>query len=274
MERIRVVHMVCKHLHACIALAVVLVLLSSFATFANNEGQTSWRTANRGEINDPLQQGPSVQDPRAPEMYTGEGVRLRAQQLRSTNKAIARAMKDLENRGLSPKWDQSLTILQTKSTSTAHIAGGAIQRVSYPQTWTNGSYELTLITYSNGHSQWEGIIYLHNPNEDDTYESLISTPASVAWDTVYEYWYPPDGGGGQCYGGHCTSQLDPKSSQNPKLGFINALYKSPTATLRTPGIFGRIKRWVGCVWGHRDLFGWCQDLVCAVQAAWFLISNC
>jgi hypothetical protein len=129
MERIRGTHKACKQLQACISLAVVLVLLSSFATFANNDSRSGWRPANRGEINDP-KEGLGVQDRHAPEMYTGEGVRLRAQQLRSTNKAIARTMHDLENRGLSPKWDQSLTVLQTKTTSAASIAAGAVQRVS------------------------------------------------------------------------------------------------------------------------------------------------
>lgn len=168
MERIRITHNSCKHLRSCISLTVVLARLSSFAAFASSESKTKGLAASRGNITGRLQQETNTQDPNVPEMYVGEGARLRAQQLRSTNKAIARAMKELESRGMSPKWDQSLTVFQTRSDSTTNANGEALKKVSYPQTWVDGSYELTLITYSSSNSQWEGIIYLHNPNEDDT----------------------------------------------------------------------------------------------------------
>jgi hypothetical protein len=181
-------------------------------------------------------------------------------------------MRDFEKRGKEPKWDQSLTVLEAGPTSTASIAGRDMTRVSYPQTWTDGSYELTLVTYSNSSSQWEGILYFHNPYEDDTYASLITTPATAQWDTEYEYWFPPDGGDPTCGGGAC--EVYGRLSQGPNASFVPTSYKSTAGPMVRGGFWGRIKSWIGCVWRHRDGFGWCPDLWCAIQYGYFLISNC
>src|SRR6185369_4214338 len=199
-------------------------------------------------------------------------VRLRALQLRSSNKAFARAMKGFEKRGLAPKWDQSLTILEAGSKSTAAIEGRSIRPASYQQTFTDGSYELTLITYSNSSSQWEGILYFHNPYEDDTYSAQITTPATAAWDTAYEYWYPPDGGDPTCGGG--AYEVQGRLSPGPKDGFVPTSYNSTARPMVRGGFWGRIRNWISCVWGHRDGFGWCPDLWCAIQYGWFLVSHC
>lgn len=266
MENLQVTHAFCKYVRIWTSFVVALALLSSFAAFADVGRGMNSPAATWGRTLSPVGPEPSAgQQPRAAEAFKGEGARLRAQQLRLTNKAIRRAMRDLEKRGLAPKWDQSLTILQAKPRSTASANGGSIQRVSYPQTWSDGSYELTLITYSNGNSQWEGIIYLHNPYEDDTYEALISTPATAPWDTVYEYWYPPDGGDPGCGGGPCVvyGRVNPNASQAPGAKFVKAGYSAATGVLAKPGFWGRIKRWIGCVW---NTCGWarelCPDLAC------------
>ena len=65
---------------------------------------------------------------------------------KQTHKAIVRAMKGFEKRGLAPRWDQSLTIFEAGSKSTAAIERRSIRPASYQQTFTDGSYELTLIT--------------------------------------------------------------------------------------------------------------------------------
>lgn len=211
------------------------------------------------------------------QIYRGEGVRLRAHQLKSSNKALARAMKDFDKRGLEPNWDQSMTVLDPSSNSTATISGRALQRVSYPQTqtWSDGSYELTLITYSNSSSQWEGILYFNNPNEDDTYEARILTPSNAEWDTAYEYWYPPDGGDPQCGGGSCPLYgiSTPRLLQAPKTRLVNASYSAEPMGRR--GIWGRIKQWAKCVWQDAVAGAYfCSSLWCWLGEVGSAILNC
>lgn len=276
MNRLRVRNSVCKHLRNWTSFAVVLALLSGFAALADNGSSLSGSTAGGSKMREPVQREPEALEHLAtPQVYAGEGVRLRAHQLRLSNKAISRAMMDFEKRGLQPRWDQSRTILQATLGPTGRIPGASLQRVSYPQTWIDGSYELTLITYSNSTSQWEGIVYLHNPYEDDAYSALIITPATAEWDTVYEYWYPPDGGDPTCGGGYCElqGQLNQKISQTKNWQFTNAAHTP--GPLARPALFGRIKRWVKCAWNTARGAGIiCEDLVCFVGAAWWAIKNC
>lgn len=271
MQKLQVTNQVRKYLRNCTLFVLALALLSGFAALADSGNKVNGSSPAGGKVLKPQQPEANGQGRPNAQVFAGEGVRLRALQLRSSNKAIARAMKGFEKSGRAPKWDQSLTILEADSKSAAAVEGRAIRRVSSPQ---YGSYEVTLITYSNSSSEWEGVIYIHNPYEDDTYAALISTPATAAWDTVYEYWYPPDGGDPTCGGGYCEVQgrLTPGMGQAPKTGFMNASHT--TGPLGKPGFFGRIRAWIGCVWSHRSLFGLCQDLVCAYHAAIFLASNC
>lgn len=184
-------------------------------------------------------------------------------------------MKGFEKRGLAPKWDQSLTILDADPKSTAAIEGRPIRPVAYPQNLSDGTYELTLITYTNNTSQWEGVVYFHNPYEDDTYSALATTPETTDWDTVYEYWYPPDGGDPTCGGGACEVQgrLMPGIKNSPKASFMNASHT--LGPLAKPGFFGRIRSWVSCIgrW-VRGVGYYCEDLLCAVTTGWTAIKTC
>ena len=274
MNRLRVTHSGCKYLRSCTAVLLLLALLSSFAVFAESGNTVNGSSTGVGKALEPATtraQGTG----RSCQIYKGEGVRLRAHQLQSSNRGIARAMKDFEKRGLEPKWDQSLTLLEPASISTATIAGRALRPVSSPQTWSDGTYELTLITYSMSSSQWEGIIYFQNPYENDTYAALITTPGLAEWDAAYEYSYPPDGGDPQCGGGEC--QLQGRSSsrltQPFQTRFVNASL-SPDPTVRR-GIWGRIKRWAKCVWNEAVLGAyWCGDLICELGVIGSAILNC
>lgn len=273
MNRLRVTHSRCKYLRNCAVFLLSLALLSSFAVFAESGSTINGPSTGGRKVIEPQQREPNGQGRHRAQVFVGDGARLRAHQLQSSNRAIARAMKDFEKRGKEPKWDQSLTVLEADSNSASTFAGPAIRRVSYPQTWSDGSYELTVITYSNSSSQWEGIVYLHNPYEDDVYAALITTPATAEWDTVYEAWYPPDGGDPTCGGGYCElSRLTPGMKSAPRTGFINA--SNTTGPLARRGFFGRIKQWVGCVWRNRGLIGLCDSLWCALQAIGFLASHC
>lgn len=132
MHRLRVKNSVCKQLRSCTVLLVTLSLVGSFAAFAESGSRVSGSSPGLVKAPEPRTREPKQREHSRAQMFSGEGVRLRAHQLRSSNKAMARAMKDFEKRGLEPKWDQSLTVLETTSNSTAAISGRALQRASYP----------------------------------------------------------------------------------------------------------------------------------------------
>jgi hypothetical protein len=273
MQKLQVTNRVRKHLRNFTLFVLALALLSGFAALADSGNKVNGSSPVGGKVLKPQQPEANAQGRPNAQVFAGEGVRLRALQLRSSNLAIARAMKGFEKRGQTPKWDQSLTILETGSKSRAMIEGRAIKPVSYPQTFSDGTYELTLITYSNSSSQWEGILYFHNPYEDDTYAALITTPATSQWDTEYEYWFPPDGGDPTCGGGSC--EVQGRLSQRPKAGFVSTSHNSLAGRMVRGGFWGRIKQWVGCVWTQARLGAyWCSDLWCALGVLGSAILHC
>lgn len=88
----------------------------------------------------------------------GEAVRIRAGQLRNRNKAVARAMKELEDRGMRPAFESGVSILA--------VSKSVQFRKTAAQTATiiNGEYELTLIPYDDGNNAtWEGVVYFNRP---------------------------------------------------------------------------------------------------------------
>ena len=153
MKRLRIKHKLCKHLSSYTTFAVVMALLAILQPLLTAENSINSPATGAGKVPVPVQRGSNGQVGSRAQSFRGEGVRLRSYQLRLTNKAIARAMKDFEKSGREPMWGRSLTILEPSSNSTATIAGRAIERVSYPQSWSDGSYELTLITYSSSSSE-------------------------------------------------------------------------------------------------------------------------
>jgi hypothetical protein len=186
------------------------------------------------------------------ESYKGEAVKLHVRHLSSTNKAIARAMKDFEKRGLVPSWENSFTLMSVSDGTTGQAAQQQhLQRVSYaPDTFTSGDYQMTFITYSETSTQWQGIIYINNPYEDDTYSAVINT-ASSGWDVPYEAYYPPDGGNPTCGGAPCdpnlTRRVEPKQGARSQTGLVKASYSRAAVSAVPRGFWGRIKAWARCV---------------------------
>lgn len=207
------------------------------------------------------------------ESYSGQAVRLRARQLLNSNKAVARAMRDFEKRGLEPIWDESVTALAVDDKMAKHSKPGGVRRVSFTDdVISDGTSEMTFITYVSSSNLWEGIIYINSPNENDTYSASLDSP-NIGWDVAYEYWYPPDGEDPICTGGRCTIGKNNSTPRNDdrQLRIVNVSYPGLSATPRM-SIWGRIKQWWsctkgGCYWASQSCGGFiCRVRVCA-QAA-------
>lgn len=264
MLKLHNLHAIRKYLSRALRYATAMALASAIFFALPN----SLSVASPGD-NQPSQRSRIV------DAYGGEAVRMRAQQLRITNKALARAMRDFEQRGLQPNWESSVTVLSMNATTAAAFAPAAIRRVSYTQdTISDGTSEMTFITYNASSSVWEGIIYIHSPYENDAYSAYLGSPNS-GWDVVYEYWYPPDGGDPTCTDGDCPilskNETSPRNKISPQPSLVKTSYSRAVAK-PARGIWGRIKRWWnctkgGCYWGSQPCTGFlCKVRVCA-QAA-------
>jgi hypothetical protein len=113
----------------------------------------------------------------------GDAARLRAKQLRKLNKGVARAMRDLEKKGLREAFDQGIVVSATDPSKTAGALLGShadtIRKVSFgtsPQdTFYDGDYEVSFFPYDDGDpNTWEGIIYRNGPDiDEDTRYAVI-----------------------------------------------------------------------------------------------------
>jgi hypothetical protein len=108
------------------------------------------------------------------ERRIGEAVRLRADQLRRKNKAIAKAMRELESRGMRPAFDASMSIVAV------HKSGQMAKISKQDVIIIDGDYELTFLSYDDGNNAtWEGIIYFKRPEGEVIYDAqfdITTTP--------------------------------------------------------------------------------------------------
>jgi hypothetical protein len=141
--------------------------------------------------------------------FRGDAAPLRAKQLRTLNKGIARAMKDAERRNLKPAFEHGRVILGTDPqddrppivarsaiTEVAHAFRPASYRFNYPQdTFTDGQYEVTFIPYDDGDpNTWEGIIYRFDPDWGEDIRFAVLDIQTDEPQVTTETYYPPDGG--------------------------------------------------------------------------------
>jgi hypothetical protein len=142
--------------------------------------------------------------------FHGEAGMLRAKQLRTVNKGVARAMKDAEKRGLRQAFEHGRVILGTDPqdsrandvarsdslTIEASPFRPASYRLSYPQdTFTDGEYEVTFIPYDDGDpNTWEGIIYRYDPDWGDDIRFAILDISTEEPQVTQEVYYPSGGG--------------------------------------------------------------------------------
>lgn len=98
----------------------------------------------------------------------GESVRLRADQLKRKSKAVAKAMKALESRGMRLASEAGVSIVAVRKE-------GQLAKISKQDaTIINGDYELTLIPFDDGNNAtWEGVVYFNRPEGEVVYDAQL-----------------------------------------------------------------------------------------------------
>lgn len=117
------------------------------------------------------------------ERRKGESVRLRADQLRRKNKAVAKAMHALENRGMRPAFEAGVSIVA------ARRSGQQAKISAQETTIIDGDYELTFIPYDDGNNAtWEGVIYFKRPEGEVVYDAQLDISTTTPT-VIYEHRY-------------------------------------------------------------------------------------
>jgi hypothetical protein len=103
----------------------------------------------------------------------GESFVRHMKHLQQRNKGVAKAMKQLEQRGFKEAGDKGLSILATETSDVARLSLKTIRNASLQDTtFVDGDYEITFIPYDNGNpAQWVGVVYLLNPVSSYTYNA-------------------------------------------------------------------------------------------------------
>jgi len=205
----------------------------------------------------------------------GDAAKLRIQQLQGKDKALKRALKDMEKIGKTPVWESSGVFTQEPAAGpTAQIVPSRFKGNSFApqdvQTFDDGAgSEMVMVTESGPEEYWSGVIYVHDATTgiDSTYSAVLTGLVMTELDTmdvIDELYYPPDGsapireeppttpdpgtGGG---GGFIDPLLDlPIAKYNGKstsgVRMTNAAYRGSVAAPRF-GILGWFKRYFRCV---------------------------
>ena len=205
----------------------------------------------------------------------GDAAKLRIQQLQGKNKALKRALKDMEKIGKTPVWESSGVFTQEPADGpTTRIvpsrSGGNSFAAQDPQTFNDGAgSEMVMVTESGPEEYWSGIIYVHDATAglDSTYTAVLTGLVMTELDTmdvIDELYYPPDGsspireepptvpdpgaGGGGGFINPLQELLVAKNNvkSSPAVTMTNAGFKGSAATTR-PGIIGWFKRYFRCV---------------------------
>lgn len=204
----------------------------------------------------------------------GDAAKLRIQQLQVKNKALRRALKDMEKIGKTPVWESSGVFTQLPAEAPAAQFsparfGGHSFAPQDVQTFSDGAgSEMVMVTESGPEEYWSGVVYVHDATTglDSTYSAvltgLVMTDLNTI-DVVDELYYPPDGSApireepptivdpGDGGGGRFIDPLMevPVAKNNvkgePGARMTNASFKANVAP--RAGIIGWFKRYFRCV---------------------------
>lgn len=210
----------------------------------------------------------------AVKVLKGEAVKTYVQQLRLKDKALNRAMKDMEKWGKLPNWEASAFIKEMPAAK-KETASATFQKASLTQDqyWTDGNgNELILITAYGAETHWDGTIYTYDAGagQSSTYNGVVNDLVSddpETSDVVDELYYPPDGGdpyregggGGGCGDRNYETQerlimvdeqpcfgkaiTQPNPNDSGKGSFVNASGSS----VKPVGFVGWFKRYFRCI---------------------------
>jgi len=218
-------------------------------------------------------QSPNNQGKGKVQTLTGDAAKLRVQQLQGKNKALKRALKDMEKIGKTPVWESSAVFTQEAAdgptTQIVPSRSGGKSFAPQAQTFSDGAgSEMVMVTESGPEEYWSGVIYVHDATTglDSVYTAILTGLVMTELDTmdvIDELYYPPDGGtpvreepptvpdpgaGGGGFINPFLELLVTKSDvkRTPGVTMTNAGFKVSAATAR-PGIIGWFKRFFRCV---------------------------
>lgn len=158
-----------KAIATLVIYALLVVSTSAFNTAAAESPQPSPARIKAGD----KKSSQEIMKDLKTEIRKGEAVKLRANQLRRKNKAVAQAMKDLENSGLQPAFEAGSSIIAISK------SGNFKKAASQETTIVDGDYELTFISYNDGNNAtWEGIIYFKRPEGEAVYSGQFDISTS------------------------------------------------------------------------------------------------
>jgi len=198
-----------------------------------------------------------------PGVFKGEAVRRRINQLRATNKALNRAMKDKEKVGKRVNWELSAVFVFStpKKKETAQLSLRKMMSSSFApaqeQTLSDGTGEATFITYNGPDNTWDGTISVtdYYTGQNQVYNGEMwdfGAPDNPAvWDVTYEAYYPPDGGDPvECPAGRiCTVDEVIAKNNEAKSSAASLMVKASYAhTMKSAEPVGAIFRWFSSFW--------------------------
>lgn len=193
----------------------------------------------------------------------GESVKAYVQQLRKKDKALDRALKDMERWGKLPDWESSAAIREAPKAK-KDVASVTFRPASFApqeQYWSDGSgNEMIVITAYGDSAHWDGTVYTYDANtgETSTYNGIVNDLVSndpETSDVVDELYYPPDGsapireGGGSCSGTHCFSYDTylTRGIRQDTPGKAKITNVSSTTAAKPVGFVGWLKRYFRCI---------------------------
>lgn len=137
----------------------------------------------------------------------GEEAQQRVSRLRAKSKALHRAMTDKERQGKKINWQASAVIVFAKPDArrpqAAQFGGAVFMNASFSpeqQTLSDGSGEVTFITYDGAPNTWDGTIYRtdYYTGESEVFNADMydfgAADNPEMWDVTQEVYYPADGG--------------------------------------------------------------------------------
>lgn len=202
----------------------------------------------------------------------GEAVKQLIQERRRTNKALDRALRDMEKLGKYPDWESSAFIKDVQppkgaQTPKQSTVAPVFRKVSYSpqqeqQYFSDGNgNEMTVITAYGDDAVWDGTIHTYDASTGvyETYNGVVDDTITGDLDSsdVIDELYYPQGGGDPvreepCYSGERCMQMEVQlassGSAAGRLQVVNASYapavKSPANTV---GFMGWFKRYFRCI---------------------------
>jgi hypothetical protein len=275
-------------------LVVAFLALIASSTLNNSTAASGLSSVSTTVANPDNQKKASV--------LTGENAKLHIKALRAQNKAVNRAVKDMEKMGRQIDWEHS-TVLYTVDPSQAKNSSRAdtkFRKASFaPETMSNADGEMTFVSYYGPDNYWDGTVYVtdYNTGATDVYNSTVDGYGSLEFNEtsqeVYEVYYPPDGGppqyeggggpGGGCGDGPCILEGPvAKLYKNNKLKKVDHSEAAHATRVIPVGFFGWLSRFFRCL-GRATVYfaercvspspSFRNNLICAVVGA-FQAAGC